>query len=264
MEENFEAILMASPAVYFFALIFIEKFFFLMPVITKREILVGILFGLTQFVNWLLKAYIILLLVNWIGPFEIFSFSNMPVPKILSIILSFLFIDFFSYFSHWSFHKIQFLWSLHRLHHSDKSVDTITTFFHHPLERVADFFINVTIFVLFDIPVPVILFYGLIASLHAPLTHFKILLPEKLNKILSYLIVTPNFHRIHHSLDMKEGNSNFGIIFPFWDKLFGTYVSKTSAQMRVMKLGISLRESPAGNSLKEYLMNPFISRQEKS
>ena len=253
-----------SLILYPFVLILFEKFYFSSTLITKREVWVSSLFGLTKFLDWILKAYIVLLLVNFVAPFEIFSFSNMPVPKILSIILSFLFIDFFSYFSHWSFHKIQFLWSLHRLHHSDKSVDTITTFFHHPLERVADFFINVTIFVLFDIPVPVILFYGLIASLHAPLTHFKILLPEKLNKILSYLIVTPNFHRIHHSLDMKEGNSNFGIIFPFWDKLFGTYVSKTSAQMRVMKLGISLRESPAGNSLKEYLMNPFISRQEKS
>jgi len=257
-------ILTLSLILYPFVLILFEKFYYSSPIITKRDIWVSVLFGLTKFTDWILKAYIVLLLVNFVAPFEIFSFSNMPVPKILSIILSFLFIDFFSYFSHWSFHKIPFLWSLHRLHHSDKSVDTITTFFHHPLERVADFFINVTIFVLFDIPVPVIFFYGLIASLHAPLTHFKILLPEKLNKILSYLIVTPNFHRIHHSLDMKEGNSNFGIIFPFWDKLFGTYVSKTSAQMRVMKLGISLRESPAGNSLKEYLMNPFISRQEKS
>jgi sterol desaturase/sphingolipid hydroxylase (fatty acid hydroxylase superfamily) len=63
---------------------------------------------------------------------------------------------------------------------------------------------------------------------------------------------------------MKEGNSNFGIVFPFWDKLFGTCVSKTYTQMKTIKFGISLRESPAGNSLKEYLMNPFIRRQEKS
>lgn len=258
VKENFEAILMAIPAVYLFALIFIEKLLFSIPVITKREILVGILFGLTQFVNWLLKAYIVLLLVNWVAPFEIFSFSNMPVPKILNIILSFLFIDFFSYVSHWIFHKIPFLWSLHRLHHSDKAVDTITTFFHHPLERVADFFLNVTIFVLFDVPVPVLLFYGFVTGLHAPLTHFKILLPERWNKFLSYLIVTPNFHRAHHSLNMKEGNSNLGVLFPFWDKFFGTYLSKNIHQLKTIKLGINSRESPSGNSLKEYLLNPFI------
>jgi sterol desaturase/sphingolipid hydroxylase (fatty acid hydroxylase superfamily) len=110
----------------------------------------------------------------------------------------------------------------------------------------------------------VILLYGAFASIHAPLTHFKILLPEKWNKIVSYLIVTPNFHRIHHSLDMKEGNSNFGIVFPFWDKLFGTYVSKTYTQMKTIKFGINLNETPDANSLKEYLINPFIRLQEKS
>ena len=250
--------------VYPFVLILFEKFYYSSPIITKRDIWVSVLFGLTKFTDWILKAYIVLLLVNFVALFEIFSFSNMPVPKILNIILSFLFIDFFSYVSHWLFHKIPFLWKLHRLHHSDKTVDTITTFFHHPLERAADFFINVSIFVLFDVPVPVILFYGFITGLHAPLTHFKILLPEKWNKILSYLIVTPNFHRVHHSLDMKEGNSNFGIIFPFWDKLFGTCVSKTYTQLKTIELGINLKETPHANSLKEYLINPFIRRQEKS
>ena len=264
MEENLDAILMVCLALYPFALIFIEKLFFSIPLFTKREISVGMLFGLAQFVNWLLKAYFVLLLVNLVAPFEIFSFSNMAAPKFVSIFTSFLFIDFSSYFLHWSFHKIPFLWKLHRLHHSDKDVDTITTFFHHPLERVAEFFINVIIFVLFDVPVPVILLYGFIAGLHAPLTHFKILLPEKWNKFLNYLIVTPNFHRVHHSLNMKEGNSNFGIVFSCWDKIFGTSISKANSQMKKIKFGINLRESPNRNSLKEYLLNPFIHRQEKS
>jgi sterol desaturase/sphingolipid hydroxylase (fatty acid hydroxylase superfamily) len=246
------------------ALIVYEKLHSSDSLLTKRDVSIFMLLGIGEFFTWLLKAFAVLLFVNFLAPFEMVSLSNLSVPRYLSIFISFLFIDFTGYFTHWLFHKISVLWKLHKLHHSDKTVDTITTFFHHPLEGVANFLLNTLIFVLFDVPVPVILLYGVVASIHAPLTHFKILLPEKWNKIVSFLIVTPNFHRIHHSLDMKEGNSNFGIVFSFWDRLFGTYVSKTSAQMRGMKLGISLRESPAECSLKEYLMNPFISRQEKS
>lgn len=232
--------------------------------IKKRDVSIIMLFCIGEFFTWLLKVFAVLLFVNFFAPFEIFSFSNLPVPRYLSIAISFLFIDFSGYFTHWLFHKISVLWKLHKLHHSDRVVDVITTFFHHPLEGVLNFLINTLIFVLFDIPVQVILLYGVVASIHAPLTHFKILLPEKWNRILSYFIVTPNFHRLHHSLDLKEGNSNFGIIFPFWDRLFGTHISKTYEQMKLIKLGINLIETPNANSLKEYLINPFIRRHEKS
>lgn len=239
-------------------LIVFEKYHFSDAMITKRDISIFMLLIMNQLITWFLKAFAVLSLVDFFSLFEIFSFSNLPVPRYLSIIISFLFIDFTGYFTHWLFHKISVLWKLHKLHHSDRSVDAVTTFFHHPLEAVANFSLNTLIFVIFDLPVPVILLYGLFASFHAPLTHFKILLPEKIDKILSYIIVTPNFHRLHHSLNIKEGNSNFGIVFPYWDRLFGTYISKPFAQMQSLKFGIQLRDSPARSSLKEYLMNPFI------
>jgi len=266
MELNFlsNKFLITSLMAYPFVLILIEKFYFSKSMITKRDISISMLLGIGQFFTWILKTFAVLLLVNFIAPFEIFSLSNLPVPRYLSIVISFLFIDFVGYFNHWLFHKVSVLWKLHKLHHSDRAVDAITNYFHHPLAAVANFLLLTLLFVLFDLPVPVILLYGAFASIHAPLTHFKILLPEKWNKIVSYLIVTPNFHRIHHSLDMKEGNSNFGIVFPFWDRLFGTYVSKTYTQMKTIKFGINLKETPDTNSLKEYLINPFIRRQEKS
>ena len=240
------------------ALIVFEKLHSSDSILTKRDASIFMLLGIGEFVTWLLKAFAVLLFVNFLAPFEIFSLSNLSVPRYLSIFISFLFIDFAGYFTHWLFHKVSVLWKLHKLHHSDRAVDTITTFFHHPLEGVANFLLNTLIFVLFDVPVPVILLYGVVASIHAPLTHFKILLPEKWNKIVSCLIVTPNFHRIHHSLDMKEGNSNFGIVFAFWDMLFGTYISKTSAQMKAIKFGIEDLKTPKSYSVKEFLINPFI------
>jgi hypothetical protein len=240
------------------ALIAFEKSYSSSSFFIKRDFSVLFLLGISQFFIWLLKISAVLLFVNVLAPFEIFSFSNLSVPRYLSVLISFLFIDFAGYFTHWLFHKIPVLWKLHRLHHSDKNVDAITNYFHHPLASVANFFLLTLIFVLFDVPVPVIFLYGFVASIHSPLTHLKILIPDKLNSVLSYLIITPNFHRAHHSLDMKEGNSNFGIIFPFWDRLFGTCVSKTFSQMKLIKLGISSRQSPSNNSLKEFLINPFV------
>jgi sterol desaturase/sphingolipid hydroxylase (fatty acid hydroxylase superfamily) len=143
-------------------------------------------------------------------------------------------------------------------------VNSITSFIHHPLETVSAFFIGISMYVIFDIPVIAIFCHSIFMVVHSPFSHTTLHILRRTEKILSYVIVTPNFHRAHHSLDMKEGNSNFGIIFPFWDRLFDTYIPKTSTQMRAIKFGINLRESPEGNSLKEYLINPFIRRQEKS
>jgi sterol desaturase/sphingolipid hydroxylase (fatty acid hydroxylase superfamily) len=260
----FDKLLTITLVTFPLSLILFEKLSSSDSFLTKRDISIFMLLGIGEFFIWLLKAFVVLLFVNFLVSFEIFSFSNIQVPRYLSIIISFLFIDFSGYFTHRLFHKISVLWKLHKLHHSDRDVDTITTFFHHPLERVANFLVNTLIFVLFDVPVPVILLYGIVASIHSPLTHFRFILSEKWNKIISYLIVTPNFHRIHHSLDIKEGNSNFGVLFSFWDKLFGTYVSKTYSQMKTIKFGINIKDTPITNSLNEYLINPFNHRQEKS
>jgi len=74
---------------------------------------------------------------------------------------------------------------------------------------------------------------------------------------MTYFIITPNFHRVHHSFDMKEGNSNFGIIFPFWDKLLGSYCNKNNAALLKMKLGISNNQSPKSLTLRELIVNPL-------
>jgi len=216
--------------------------------------------SLGVFISWI----ILLNLVNFVSPLEIFSISRLNMPKPINFLMSILIIDFFHYLIHRLHHSIPMLWRLHRVHHSDKNVNSITTFLHHPFETASTFFIGISMYVIFDIPVVAILCHSIFMVIHSPFSHTTLSVPKHIEKILSYLIITPSFHRIHHSRDMKEGNSNFGNIFPFWDKLFGTYIPKTYTQMRTIKFGINLRESPDANSLKEYLINPFIRRQEKS
>jgi sterol desaturase/sphingolipid hydroxylase (fatty acid hydroxylase superfamily) len=216
--------------------------------------------SLGVFISWMF----LLKLVNFVSPLEIVSISFLNMPKPINFLMSILIIDFFHYVIHRLHHSIPMLWRLHRTHHSDKGVNSISSFIHHPFETVSTFFIGIFMYVIFDIPVVAILCHSIFMVIHSPFSHTTLHVPRHIEKILSYVIVTPKFHRIHHSLEMKEGNSNFGIIFPYWDWLFGTFVSKTYAQMKAVKFGINLKETPNAYSLKEYLINPFIRLQEKS
>jgi sterol desaturase/sphingolipid hydroxylase (fatty acid hydroxylase superfamily) len=183
--------------------------------------------------------------------------SNLDVPRPISFVLSFLFLDFVYYTQHVFHHKVPVLWRLHRLHHSDRQVDSLTSFLHHPLELVSGFIYTISIAVIFDVPVIVMTTYALVIGLHSPFTHFRKLIPDNFEKILKWIIVTPNFHRIHHSLDMKEGNSNFGGIFVFWDYVFRTVSSKGTLELAKMKLGIDINQSPDKMCLNSFLKNPF-------
>lgn len=203
------------------------------------------------------STFLMLPFVNLVAPLQILSLATLPIPRVLSFILSFLLIDLIFYFSHRLHHLIPLLWKFHRLHHSDRKVDSLTTFLHHPLESLSTFFISILLFVIFDLPVPVILIYFATAAVHGVISHSSILIPEKIDKYLRFFIVTPNSHRLHHSIEMKEGNSNFGSLFLFWDFLFGTYFYKSEDNLNQLTFGINLKQSPLNFELSEFLINPI-------
>ena len=200
----------------------------------------------------LLTPFVIL-----IAPLEIFSFSQLQMPRILNICLSFLLIDFFLYLTHLLHHKIPVLWKLHRLHHSDKKVDALTTWLHHPLEIVTTFVILFTLYVMFDLAVIVLVIYSIVFAIHTAFTHFNILVPEQIDKYLRRIIVTPNAHRVHHSLNTKEEKSNYGQIFLFWDWIFGTYIYRSNEVLKQMNYGIDDNQTPKKTSFYDYLINPL-------
>jgi len=116
----------------------------------------------------------------------------------------------------------------------------------------------IALYVVFDIPVVVIVWFSYFGAVHSAFTHTELLISEKIDRYLKYFIITPNMHRIHHSQDMKEGNSNFGNVFPWWDMLFKTYAHKDEENLNQLEFGINVKESPNSNSIKSLLMNPFI------
>ena len=208
--------------------------------------------------GFLINLLLLKALVGLVAPFEVFSISNLNVPIPIKFVISFLLIDFIYYLSHRAHHQIAILWRLHRLHHADNAVDAVTSLIHHPLELFSTFLISITAYVLFDVPTIVINIYTLVLVIHSPFTHTKIRLPSTLDIYLSYFIITPNFHRIHHSIIPIESNSSFGMVLSCWDRMFGTYQPKSEHYMNhQIRFGISANQSPRSLSIKEWLINPF-------
>ena len=220
----------------------------------RGRVILGIVV-LTLLINYLDSKYLLIPLVNL--PVQLMSLAALDMPRVLNFILCFLIIDFFQYVLHRLHHAVPILWRLHRLHHSDQDVDALTTLLHHPLEAVSSFLLLTMLYVVFDVPVIVILVYALVQGLHAGFTHFKILVPQKIDHFLRYLVITPNVHRLHHSLDFKESNANFGQILIIWDVLFGSYQSRSNDELTKMKCGIDEKQRPPSFKFWPLVTNPF-------
>jgi sterol desaturase/sphingolipid hydroxylase (fatty acid hydroxylase superfamily) len=221
----------------------------------SSRILVSLIGG---FIGLTFNFFLLIYIVEAISPLEVFSISSWGIPLTLNFVISFLLIDFLHYISHRLHHQLPLLWRFHRLHHSEKKVDTLTALLHHPFEVISSLVINLMGYLIFDIPVMAIFYHSCAVMLNAPLTHISLFLPERFDRYVSMIFVTPNFHSAHHSLDFKESNSNFGIVFSFWDILFGTVAKISLSRLVKMKFGIELKQSPNSCTLKEYLINPFI------
>lgn len=213
---------------------------------------------LSKSLAFTLSGSFLLTFVNFVAPLELLSISRLDMPKAMNFLLSLLLIDFFHYLSHRLHHAVPILWRFHRLHHADRAVNAITSFIHHPMEVLSVFIIDISLYVLFDIPVIAILCHSLLMVVHAPFSHTTVKIPMRVQTFLGYFMVTPQIHRTHHSRDIKEGNTSFGIVFPFWDRLCGTFIPKTEMDIQKMKFGVRLSESPKQNTLGVYLVNPFL------
>jgi sterol desaturase/sphingolipid hydroxylase (fatty acid hydroxylase superfamily) len=158
--------------------------------------------------------------------------AQMSLPAWLLIVIALLLIDLVAYATHLAFHQVPYLWRLHKLHHADQEIDATTGFFHHPLESVATLLLQLTVLAVLGVPLLVIIAYNLMMHIWNPITHTALPFPAPLERTLGVLLVTPRMHRLHHSVRMDESNSNFGMLFSLWDRLFGTYRAPTEEPIR--------------------------------
>lgn len=165
-------------------------------------------------------------------------FNNIIISPAAAAILSVVIMDFVIYVQHVMVHAIPLLWRLHRVHHADPDYDVTTGSRFHTLEIILSMGIKFATIVLLGAPVFAVIVFEIILNATAMFNHGNIRLPKTLDKYLRFVLVTPDMHRVHHSIEDDETNSNFGFSLPWWDRIFGTYRDQPRGGHKGMKIGI--------------------------
>jgi len=186
--------------------------------------------------------------------------NNISIPGLASAVIGIIFLDMIIYIQHAMFHAIPSLWRLHMMHHADRDIDTTTGLRFHPLETVISLIIKIGSVVLIGVPASGVLAFEIILSGMAMFNHGNVKIPGIVDRFLRLLVVTPDMHRVHHSVAINETNSNFGFNLSLWDFIFGTYKSQPSSGHEKMVIGVShLREKKWQNII-WMLALPFVAK----
>lgn len=177
--------------------------------------------------------------------------------RLPAIFVGFLLLDLSRYATHALSHAVPVLWRLHAVHHSDRDLDVTSTFRHHPLEYALTFATLWLTIGVFGIPIESVALYAVLASIFAFMQHGNYRLPPALTRLLGTTFVTADVHAIHHSTVIAEGNSNYGMMFVFWDRLFSTYTPPRPDDRERIAFGVSDIAPKATASLRGILMLPF-------
>ena len=184
-------------------------------------------------------------------------FNTWPVPEWITIIASVVILDLVIYLQHVLFHAVPALWRLHRMHHADLEFDVTTGARFHPIEIVLSMLIKLSVIGALGASAVSVLIFELLLNATAMFNHSNIRLPANVDGVLRWLIVTPDMHRVHHSIVVRETNSNFGFNLPWWDRLFGTYREQPAAGHEAMTIGVEQIRDPAEQRLDRMLTQPF-------
>ena len=212
--------------------------------------------GTTIVINFLL-AFLLLSTSDWVISNEFGLLHWLPeMPLWLEVTLGLMLLDLVgAYLAHWTEHKVKPLWMIHLVHHSDHKVDTTSANRHHPLESFIRF--GFTLFGVFIIGanMGIVMLYQSLSLVLTQFNHANIKLPKKLDLFLSYFIVSPDMHKTHHHYRLPYTDANFGNIFSFWDRLFGTYLPFDREKL-VYGVDVFFDEE-ANGKIKTLLKQPF-------
>ncbi|MBK9326044.1 MAG: sterol desaturase family protein [Hydrogenophilales bacterium] len=184
--------------------------------------------------------------------------NHFRVPFVLAVPLAVIAMDFVIWLQHVMVHAVPALWRLHRVHHADLDYDVTTGARFHPLEIILSMLIKFATIVVLGPPVVAVVIFEVLLNATAMFNHGNIRLPAGLDRALRWFVVTPDMHRVHHSVEDDETNSNFGFNLPWWDRLFGTYRDQPRAGHEGMTIGIRGYDNPREvDRLDGMLLLPF-------
>lgn len=182
----------------------------------------------------------------------------LQLPFWFEVILAVIALDFVIYLQHVLFHHVPILWRLHRMHHTDLDIDVTTGNRFHPLEILVSLGIKLSAVVLIGAPVLAVVVFEVVLNATAQFNHGNIRIPVVVDRYLRLLVVTPDMHRVHHSVIPRETNSNFGFNLPWWDRLCGSYRPQPEKGHEGMTIGLKEFRDPASLTLFRLLVQPFI------
>lgn len=186
-------------------------------------------------------------------------FNLVHVPQSLTMLLSVVALDLVIYLQHLMFHAVPLLWRLHRVHHADLDIDVTTGARFHPIEIILSMLIKFAVILALGPPAVAVLVFEILLNASSMFNHGNVRIPATIDRALRRVVVTPDMHRVHHSIDPRETNSNFGFSVPWWDRLFGTYRAEPRAGHEAMTIGIAQFRSARELRLDRMLLQPFRS-----
>jgi sterol desaturase/sphingolipid hydroxylase (fatty acid hydroxylase superfamily) len=219
---------------------------------------INLFFTLTTVLVNFLMAFILLQTADWVVAEKVGILQWLPpLPLWLFTLLGLLLLDLVgAYFIHWAEHRVKWMWRFHLVHHTDPNVDTTTANRHHPGESVFRFVFTVLGVIVCGAPIYLVFMYQSMSVVFTQFNHANIRFPQWLDDALSWVLVTPGMHRVHHHYVLPYTDTNYGNIFSIWDRLFGTFAKVDNDKL---VFGIDTHPDPQEHSnIWELLKMPFM------
>lgn len=212
--------------------------------------------------NWYIMLVASTLFFVWLarwGRAEEFGLFNLgPLAGFAALLVG---TQFISYWLHRAFHSVPLMWRIHALHHSDTEVDVSTGYRHHPLEPLIALPVGAPLVLLLGVGPESALAYRLFAVAATVFSHSNVFIPERVERWLRCVILTPDFHRTHHFVERRYTNSNYGSLVPWYDYLFGTAKHPAFAEHPARELGLEYLRQPEDQRLDRQLLTPVLRHQ---
>jgi sterol desaturase/sphingolipid hydroxylase (fatty acid hydroxylase superfamily) len=185
----------------------------------------------------------------------------MALPFWLKVVLSIALLDFIIYLQHLMFHAVPLLWRLHMMHHADMDYDVTTGTRFHPIEILISMLIKTSAIMLLGAPALGVVIFEILLNGTAMFNHGNFYIHLGTDRVLRWFVVTPDMHRVHHSVFPSEANSNFGFNLPWWDRLMGTYRAQPMRGHGEMTIGLNQFRDASRLTLPWMLALPFVGKQ---
>jgi len=214
---------------------------------------------ITAILNGLLTRFFLsgltIAAIAWADSKSLGLANAFPLAAVTKFMMVFVLFDIWMYWWHWANHHVRWLWRFHRAHHADTEMDTTTALRFHPGELLLSTFFRLPVVMLIGMSAAQLLLFELLLNLSTLFHHSNLAVPEKWDRVLRTVMVTPNMHRVHHSVDRCETNSNFTSLLSIWDRVFRSFRTRTDAH--AITLGLHSFRETKDQRLWGFLLTPF-------